>query len=87
MKEVEERTYSRGVILVLVTIASFINPFTASAINLALPVIGTEFSADAATLAWVSSTYLLASVIFLLPAGKLGDSRGRVSIFLIGIVV
>ncbi|HUM77909.1 MAG TPA: MFS transporter [Methanoculleus sp.] len=87
MKEVEERTYSRGVILVLVTIASFINPFTASAINLALPVIGTEFSADAATLAWVSSTYLLASVIFLLPAGRLGDSRGRVNIFLIGIVV
>nr|WP_300998899.1 MFS transporter [Methanoculleus sp.] len=63
------------------------NPFTGSAINLALPAIGVEFSADAATLAWISSAYLLSSVIFLLPAGRLGDSRGRVTVFMIGIVV
>lgn len=87
MEQGDGQSYSRRFILVLITIATFLNPFTGTAINLALPVIGTEFSADATTLAWVSSAYLLASVIFLLPAGKLGDSRGKVTVFMAGIVV
>ena len=87
MEQGDGQSYSRKFILVLITIATFLNPFTGTAINLALPVIGTEFSADATTLAWVSSAYLLASVIFLLPAGKLGDSRGKVTVFMAGIVV
>ncbi|HOI12768.1 MAG TPA: MFS transporter [Methanoculleus sp.] len=83
----EDKPYSRRFILLLVTVVTFLNPFTGSAINLALPAIGAEFSADAATLAWISSAYLLSSVIFLLPAGRLGDSRGKVTVFLIGVVV
>jgi MFS family permease len=83
----EESLYSRRFILILITIATFLNPFTGTAVNLALPAIGAEFSADATTLAWISSAYLLASVIFLLPAGRLGDSRGRVTVFMTGIVV
>ncbi|NLA39639.1 MAG: MFS transporter [Methanomicrobiales archaeon] len=83
----EEQTYSRRFILVLITIATFLNPFTGTAVNLALPAIGAEFAADAATLAWVTSAYLLASVIFLLPAGRLGDSRGRVTVFMTGTLV
>ena len=83
----EEPSYSRRLILILITIATFLNPFTGTAVNLALPAIGAEFSADAATLAWITSAYLLASVIFLLPAGRLGDSRGRVTVFMTGIVV
>jgi hypothetical protein len=31
---------SRGVILVIVTIGTFLNPFNGSSINLALPLIG-----------------------------------------------
>ncbi len=87
MEQEEERSYSRRFILILITIATFLNPFTGTAVNLALPAIGAEFSADAATLAWVTSAYLLSSVIFLLPAGKLGDSRGRVTVFMVGVVV
>ena len=87
MEPKEGSPYSRRFILALITVATFLNPFTGTAINLALPAIGAEFSADAATLAWVSSTYLLASVIFLLPAGRLGDSRGRVTVFTAGIII
>ncbi len=83
----EEQSYSRRFILILITIATFLNPFTGTAVNLALPAIGAEFFADAATLAWVTSAYLLASVIFLLPAGRLGDSQGRVTVFMTGIIV
>ena len=87
MEQENGQSYSRKFILILITLATFLNPFTGTAINLALPSIGGEFSADAATLAWVSSAYLLASVIFLLPAGRLGDSRGKVTVFMVGIVV
>jgi len=87
VEQEDGHSYSRRFILVLITIATFLNPFTGTAINLALPSIGAEFAADAATLAWVSSAYLLASVIFLLPGGRLGDSRGRVTVFMAGIVV
>lgn len=83
----EEKPYSRRFILILITAVTFLNPFTGSAINLALPAIGAEFTADAAMLAWVASAYLLSSVIFLLPAGRLGDTRGRVTVFLLGVVV
>ncbi|MFA7562220.1 MAG: MFS transporter [Methanoculleus sp.] len=87
MEQGKEQSYSRRFILILITIATFLNPFTGTAVNLALPAIGAEFSADAATLAWVTSAYLLASVIFLLPAGRLGDSRGRVTVFMVGVIV
>jgi len=87
VEQEDGHSYSRRFILALITIATFLNPFTGTAINLALPSIGAEFAADAATLAWVSSAYLLASVIFLLPGGRLGDSRGRVTVFMAGIVV
>jgi MFS family permease len=79
--------YSRTIILVLVTLASFLNPFTGSAINLALPVIGTEFMVDAIMLSWIPSAYLLSTVIFLLPAGRLGDLYGRVAVFKVGALV
>ena len=87
MKQEGEEPYSRRFILVLITAVTFLNPFTGSAINLALPAIGAEFSTDATMLAWVASAYLLSSVIFLLPAGRLGDTRGKVTVFLLGVVV
>ncbi len=58
MEQENGQSYSRKFILILITLATFLNPFTGTAINLALPSIGGEFSADAATLAWVSSAYL-----------------------------
>lgn len=77
----------RSLVLLTVTLAAFLNPFTASSINLALPVIAEEFSIDALTLSWVPGAYLLASIIFLIPAGQLGDAIGRMRIFRVGTVV
>jgi MFS family permease len=77
----------RTTVLAIVTIASFLNPFTGSAINLALPLIAGEFNADAIALGWIPSAYLLASVVCLLPAGRAGDIYGRVPVFKAGAVV
>ncbi len=73
------------VILFIAVISSFITPFDGSAVNIALPAIGDEFSLDAVTLSWITTSYLLAIAILLVPFGKLADMKGRKRLFLIGI--
>lgn len=72
--------------LIAATAASFLTPFMASSVNLAIPSIGTEFGAGAYELGWVVTSYLLASAAFLLPFGKAADIVGRRKIFLTGII-
>jgi len=78
---------TRTVTLVILTMAAFLNPFTGSSIDLALPLIAEEFSVSAVMLSWVPSAYLLSVLIFMLPAGRLGDCYGRVSVFKAGVVI
>lgn len=72
--------------LVAATAASFLTPFMASSINLAIPAIGKEFGAGALELGWVVTGYLLASAAFLLPFGKAADIIGRRKVFQTGII-
>jgi MFS family permease len=81
-----DNSFKRSV-LVVTAFASFLTPFLASAINLALPTIGKDFHADAISMSWVISSFLLSSAIFLLPFGKLGDIVGRKKIFTLGIIL
>jgi MFS family permease len=73
--------------LFVASVASFITPFMGSAINIALPTIGTEFSANAIALSWVATAYLLTVAIFLIPFGRIADIYGRKKIFLYGIIL
>jgi EmrB/QacA subfamily drug resistance transporter len=87
LKLTPTKTDSRGVILIIVTIGTFLNPFTGSSINLALPLIGEEFAIDAIMLSWIPAAYLLSTAMFLLPAGMLGDIIGRARVFSTGTLV
>jgi len=58
-----------------------------SSINIALPSIGRELQMDAIMLGWVATSYILASVIFLLPSGRLADIYGRKRILTYGIFI
>lgn len=78
---------SRRLILFLIIITSFINPFLGAAINIALPAISEEFSMGAVGMSWVSMAFLLSSAVFLVPLGKLADIRGRKRIFFIGNII
>jgi len=80
----EERHYNRRLILSLIIVTSFINPFLGAAINIALPAISGEFSMGAVGMSWVAMSFLLSSAIFLVPFGKLADIKGRKRIFLTG---
>ncbi|HUJ76917.1 MAG TPA: MFS transporter, partial [bacterium] len=74
----------RRVVLMVAATASFLTPFMATSVNIALPSIGREFSMDAVTLSWVTTAYLLAAAVFLVPLGRIADIRGRRKVFLAG---
>ena len=82
----EDITFKNSVLLVS-TFAAFLVPFLTSAVNLALPSIGKELHANAISLGWVISSFILTSAIFLLPFGRLGDIIGRKKVFTLGILL
>jgi len=73
--------------LIVAALTSFLGPFMISGVNVALPVIQKEFSADAVTLSWIATSYLLSTAICLVPFGKIGDIYGRKKIFKWGLIV
>jgi len=75
------------VALFIAILAGFMTPFDLSAVNIALPAIGSQFSMDAVSLSWVSTAYLLASAVFLVPFGRIADIHGRKRIFTIGLAI
>ena len=77
---------SRKYTLIAATVASFLTPFMGSAINLAVPSIGSEFGITAFLLNWVVTSYILASAAFLLPFGRIADIVGRKKVFMLGIL-
>jgi EmrB/QacA subfamily drug resistance transporter len=81
-----DKTLKKSVLLVT-TFAAFLAPFLGSAVNLALPSIGKELHANALSLGWVISSYILSTAIFLMPFGRLGDIIGRKKVFSFGILL
>ncbi|MEM2659903.1 MAG: MFS transporter [Nitrososphaeria archaeon] len=80
-------TLQKRIILISTTMASFLVSYTISAINVALPTIGKEFNLSPIEIGWIQNTYLLASVVLLIPFGRLADIRGRKKVFLIGLAL
>lgn len=83
----ESKSTNKNVLLFIILLTSFLNPFMGAAVNIALPAIGEEFSMNAVGQSWVSMAFLLSSAIFLVPFGKAGDIWGRKKIFLFGNII
>jgi EmrB/QacA subfamily drug resistance transporter len=76
--------YNRGILLAVIMISSFFNPFMSAAVNIALPRISEEFSMNAVALSWIAMAFLLSSAVMLVPFGKLADILGRKRMLLAG---
>ncbi len=87
MESPPDNVSMKKITLFVVTVAAFLTPFDGSSVLVALPSIGKEFSMDAISLTWVSTAYLLASAMFLVPLGRIADIHGRKKMFAAGIVV
>jgi EmrB/QacA subfamily drug resistance transporter len=83
----QQPAVNKTAVMLVMSIAAFLAAFISSAINIALPDIGNEFHTDAITLSWISSSFILAAAVFLLPFGRIADIYGRKKIFLIGIII
>jgi len=73
--------------LMVAVLTSFLTPFVGSSINIALPSIGSEFTATAILLGWIPTAYLLALAVCLVPFGRIADIYGRKRIFTYGIIL
>ena len=74
-------------ILIVASLGGFLVTFMASAINVALPLIGDEFGISAVFLSWLSLSTVLVSAAVLLPFGRLADLQGRVRFLVVGMAV
>jgi len=82
-----KKNVSPAVTIFVVSVVQFLTPFMMSAVGVALPAIGREFSAGAVQLGLVEMIYILAVALIMLPAGRMGDIHGRKKIFVIGSVL
>lgn len=69
-------------VLAVTMVANFFNPFTGSAVNIALPQIASDLQLHAGLMSWVTLAYLLTAASFLVPMGKLGDRIGQKNVSL-----
>jgi len=68
----------------VIAAVQFLTPFMFSAVGVALPTIGREFSAGAVHLGLIEMVYILGLALFLLPLGRFADINGRKKVFLTG---
>ncbi|MGF7118603.1 MFS transporter [Methanobacterium oryzae] len=74
-------------VLLVATIASFLTPFMASSVNVALPIIAKELAANAILLSWITTSFLLTSAMLSVPFGRIADIYGMKKIFILGIII
>jgi EmrB/QacA subfamily drug resistance transporter len=67
--------------------AAFMTLLDTSIVNVALPSVQRGLGASTAELSWVMSGYALTLGLSLVPAGRLGDMRGRRRTFLTGLAL
>lgn len=80
--------YSRKwLVMTAVGLATFLETFDSSAVNLALPTLVKEFGVDFALTQWIVLAFVLTQATLMLVMGRLGDTYGKKPIFLIGTVV
>lgn len=80
------KSTSKSAILFSICMAHFLNPFMLSAVGVALPVMGREFSASALQLGLVETAFMVSMAVFLLAMGRFGDIHGRRKIFQLGLL-
>jgi EmrB/QacA subfamily drug resistance transporter len=67
--------------------AGFMTLLDVSIVNVALPPIREALHASAAALQWIVSGYALSFGLVLVASGRLGDARGRRTMFVVGVAV
>jgi MFS family permease len=73
--------------LFIISIGSFMTPFDASIVAVALPAMGADIHLSYSQGLWAQAAYLLVTSVLLIPAGRVADSRGPARYYLLGTVI
>ncbi|MFP5347311.1 MAG: MFS transporter [Actinomycetes bacterium] len=73
--------------LAVCLVAGFMTLLDVSIVNVALPSIREGLSATPSDLQWIVSGYALTFGLVLVPSGRLGDARGRRTMFVVGVAL
>jgi MFS family permease len=84
-KPVHSPAMLRAVIIAAI-IGDFLSPFLIASLAISTPEIGKDLGLDIVSLGWILSSFLLASSVLMLTAGRLGDCIGYKRIFTAGLV-
>jgi EmrB/QacA subfamily drug resistance transporter len=77
----------KRVALLVASLSSFLASSIVAAINVALPSVGRDLSLGTVLLGWVTTSYLLAAAMSLVPFGKMADLVGRKRVFTGGLLL
>jgi len=80
----EARSIQRATLFISMLV-SFVFPFSASSLSIAVPFIGEELRIPAASLPWIISAMLLVNLSLNVPFGRFADLWGRRKLFTLGI--
>jgi EmrB/QacA subfamily drug resistance transporter len=79
--------HHQWLILILISLASFMGALDATIVNISLPTMSKYFQCDVATVSWVAMAYLLILSGTLITFGRVADIRGYKKIYLVGFSV
>ena len=74
-------------LLLGLALADLVAAIDSTAVNVALPNIASYFNISANFASWMETVYILALVIILIPAGKIGDLKGHKKLFVTGLTI
>ncbi len=78
--------FDRRVVLLACCASSFITPLLSTMMNLSLVSIGEDFTIGSHMLAYVNTSFLLSSVVFMVPLARAADIIGKRMMFIIGLL-
>ena len=73
--------------LALIPLASFLGPFIATAIVVALPQISAARGFSPAQAGWYTSAYFVTAAVFMMPVARAGDLYGRGPVLALGAAI
>jgi len=74
-------------ILIVTTLSAFTGAFLMASLNIALPAVSRELSADAVMLGWLTIANIMTSAILLIPIGRYADTHNRHRIYIVGSII
>ena len=82
-----KRRGSEWAVLLTLSLGFFMTLLDLTIVNIAIPDLRRSLHASLAEIGWVINAYIIVLAVLMITAGRLGDLRGRRTLFLSGVAV